>query len=119
MPPTNACTHGLSNETLDNLSVRGVFNARAVAGIGLDGGSFTVTAAGTTTITDANVVTSSLVQFSPTNGPAGLLVATKTCYIGAVSAGSFTFLVSATGAGAPAGTETFSYVSINHTDLDA
>lgn len=114
---TNPCTHGPSNETLDNPKIRGVLDANAICGTGLDCGSFTATAAGTTTISDANILASSLVTFSPTNGPAGLLLATKTCYIGAVSAGSFTFLVSATGSGAPAGTETFTYFSMNPTDV--
>lgn len=116
---TNPAEHGLSNQTVDYLNVRGIFNPRCINGLGFDSGSFTATAAGTTTITDANVAATSLVVFAPTNGPAGLLVKSKSCYIGAVSAGSFTFLVSATGSGAPAGTETFAYFAMNPTDPDA
>lgn len=115
----NPAEHGLSNQTLDNLNTRGTLSPRCINGIGFDSGAFTATAAGTTTISDSNIVTSSIVTFSPTNGPAGLLLATKTCYVGAVSAGAFTFLVSATAAGAPAGTETFVYHTMNPTDLDA
>jgi parallel beta-helix repeat protein len=72
-------------------------------------GSFTATAAGTSTISDQNINASMVPIVMPSNAAAGLLTQTKTCYLGTVADGSFTFLVSATGAGAPAGTETFVY----------
>ena len=94
--------HGYDNHSCGNLTAGSI-----TGGIGV--GRIVATAAGTTTITDANVKSSSEVIFSALGSGAGLLLRTKTCYIGTVSNGSFTFIVSATGAGAPAGTETFSY----------
>lgn len=73
-------------------------------------GTFTSDADASTTISDSRVLAASNISFAPTNAAAGLLVRTKTCYVDTISAGSFNFNVSSTGAGAPAGTETFSYV---------
>ncbi len=73
-------------------------------------GTFTATAAGTTTISDSGIGASAQIAVFPTSSDGGLLLRTKSCYVGAVSAGSFTFVVSSTGAGAPAGTETFCYM---------
>ena len=115
---TNPCTHGQSNETLDNLTVRGVFTANAITGTGLSSGTINVGAAGTTTVTDANVGTGSVIVTSPFNSSGGLLARTKTCWVSGLFNGSFTFDVSATGAGAPAGTEQFSYIVNNEANLD-
>lgn len=71
--------------------------------------SFTATAAATTTISDSTITPTSKVVVFPTNAAAGLLTRTKTCYVSSVALGSFQFTVSSTGAGAPAGTETFNY----------
>lgn len=72
-------------------------------------GSIAVAAASITSVTDAKVQSSDQVICFPSNAAAGLLLQTKTCWVDTVAAGSFNFNVSATGAGAPAGTETFSY----------
>jgi hypothetical protein len=73
-------------------------------------GSFQATAAAITTVTNANVPASASIIFDPSNAAAGLLLRSKTCFIPTGnSAGSFTFQVSATGAGAPGGSETFAY----------
>lgn len=83
--------------------------SRLFSMIGGYDGAFTVTAAGVTTISDTNVTTGSRVVIFPTNTAAGLLTRSKSCWVDTISAGSFVFNVSSTGAGAPAGTETFSY----------
>jgi len=88
---------------------RGIVRGTAYSG-GIGVGVFTATAAGTTTISDSAIAANALVMVTPTNGAGGLLIQSKSCYVGSVSAGAFTFVVSATGAGAPAGTETFSYM---------
>lgn len=85
-------------------------NIQFLSGIGPAGGTFQATAGAVTTIVDANVPASAHILFSPGNAAAGLLDRTKTLSIATGnSAGSFVFTVSATGAGAPAGTETFTY----------
>lgn len=61
------------------------------------------------TITDAAVQAGMRVFIVPTNGPAGLLLRSKSCWVDTVANGSFVFNVSATASGAPAGTETFNY----------
>lgn len=71
--------------------------------------SFTATAAGATTVSNTLVNSGSNIIFFPTNAAAALLQRTKTCYVSNLASGSFIFNVSATGAGAPAGTETFGY----------
>ena len=90
------------NATLDSL------NGKSVAA-----GTFTSDADGATSVSDTNITANSTVIFTPRDETAGLLARTKTLYIDTVSAGSFIFHVSATAAGAPAGTEVFSYVAIN------
>lgn len=73
-------------------------------------GTFQPAAAASTTVTNANVPASANIIFDSANAAAGLLARTKTCSIATGnSAGSFTFQVSATGAGAPSGSETFMY----------
>lgn len=73
-------------------------------------GSFQAAAAAATTVTNSNVPASANIIWEPANAAAGLLVRTLTCSVATGnSAGSFTFNVSATGAGAPAATETFAY----------
>ena|SRR3990167_7477869 len=113
---TNPCTHGLSNETIDNLTVRGLLTCDAARGGGLDTATFGVEAAGTTTVSNARVkaADSQIIPFA-TNAGAGLLLRTKTCWISDIADGSFIFNVSATAAGAPAGTETMAYMTGNPT----
>ena len=84
-----------------------------LAGGAVGVGEFTATAAALTTITDASVRANSQVMCFPSNAAGGLLAQNKSCYTGTIAAGSFTFVVSATGAGEPAGTETFSYIAIS------
>ena len=113
---TNPCTHGLSNETVDNLTVRGLFTCDAARGGGLDTSSFTVDAASTTTVTNPRVSTadSQIVVFGK-NATAALLLHTKTCWVSDVYNGSFVFTVSASAAGAPDGTEIMAYITVNPT----
>ncbi len=70
-------------------------------------GTFTMAAAASKVITDANVTTSSLVQLVPTNAAAGTLMGSNKALYVTLAAGSFT-VATASGAAA-AGTETFSY----------
>lgn len=80
-----------------------------VSGTFVGVGSFTATAAGVTTISDAAVQANSKVIFCAATASAGLLMQAKTCWVDTILSGSFVFNVSATGAGAPAGTEAFNY----------
>lgn len=74
------------------------------------GGTFTLDADGSTSVSDADILSTSQIVCFPTNGPAGLILKSKSCFVNTIAAGSFVFNVSATGAGAPAGTETFAYL---------
>ena len=113
---TSGVDHGYENHSCGNLTANTI-TVGSLTGAGIGIGSFTVTAAGVTTITDANIPSGAKVSFTAANALAGLLIATKSCYIGTGTAvaGSFTFVVSATGVGAPAGTESFNYFYINET----
>mgnify|MGYP001586676757 CR=1 FL=1 len=91
---------GQSEKTIDLLSLEG----------GL--GTFTASAAAVTTVTDAAIKSTSRIVIFPTSAGGGLLLRSNSCHV-AAGTGSFTFNVSASGAGAPAGTETFAYLSIN------
>lgn len=82
----------------------GQHNVRGISG------TFTIDADAATTVTDADILSTSQVICFPANAAAGLLVKTKSCYVSNVTTGSFIFNTSATGAGAPAGTETFAYI---------
>lgn len=99
----------MSNDT----SVRGAsyspFSTTLSTLAGCSLGSFTATAAALLTVSDGNIRSGSTVVIVPTNAAAGLLVKGKSCWVDTIAAGSFNFNVSATAAGAPAGTETFSY----------
>ena len=84
-------------------------NEIAMTGGILNTGSFVATAASVTTVTDASVGASTRIIVYPANAAAGLVSRTNSCFV-TTGAGSFTFTVSATGAGAPAGTELFNYI---------
>ena len=103
--------HGYDNHSC------GQFTAKSITGNAVGIGTFTATAAGVTTVTDTNIPAGAEVVFCPANAAAGLLVKSNSCYIGtgAGVAGSFTFVVSATGVGAPAGSEVFTYFFISET----
>lgn len=79
-----------------------------------NGGSFTMGAAASTVVADANVTASSLIFLQATNAAAGTLVGSVECpYIASKSAGvSFTVTCAS---GAASGTETFSYAIYNLT----
>ena len=73
------------------------------------GGTFTMAAAATKVVSDANIVASSLVQLFPTNAAAATLMSgTKSLYVSAIVAGT-SFTVATADANAAAGTETFAY----------
>ena len=97
---------GQSERKVDRLVIN-----EGVSGVAVGLGSFTADAGASTTITDAAVTSSSIVLITPTNAPAGLLIKSKSCHV-TPGSGSFTFNVSASGAGAPAGTETFRYMAL-------
>lgn len=88
---------------------RDKFSANAYTG-GIGVGQFTATAAGVTTVSDAAITSTAKVIVFPANGPAGLLVKSKSCFVDTIGTGSFVFNCSATGSGAPAGTEIFAYM---------
>ena len=108
--------HGSLNRVFDNLTVTGgqkfsgVTTTKAHIGSGLTEASFTATAAGVTTVPlSGSAKLGGQVCFYPTNAAAGLLLRTKTCWM-TTADDAGTFNVSATGAGAPAGTETFGVI---------
>jgi len=73
-------------------------------------GTFVLEADGLTVVTDADIPVEARVITQPIDNAAGLLIHTKTVRVATGTQGQFTMLVSATGAGAPAGTETFAYM---------
>jgi len=74
-------------------------------------GSFTLSAATTTVVTEPRVVASSIVQWFPTNATAALIVRTNGLYHATNTAGA-TFTVS-TQVGSATSSGTFNYVVIN------
>ena len=74
-------------------------------------GTFTMAAAATKTVTDANVKASSYVIVFPLNAAAGTLQGASTCLYTAAGPGSFT--ASTASGGNAAGTEQFSYLVLN------
>lgn len=74
-------------------------------------GTFTMAAAASKVVTDANVTTSSVITLTPTNAAAGTLQGSNECLYVTPAAGSFT-VATAAGTNA-AGTETFSYLVFN------
>ncbi len=83
------------------------YNGRWVAG------TFTATAAATTTVTQPAVTATSFIVLAPTNASAATLMANATSlYISAKTAGASFAVTTANGAAA-AGTETFSYIIFN------
>ena len=76
-------------------------------------GSFTMAAAATKTVTDANVTSTSVILLVPTNAAAGTLQGSaKSLYVSTKTAGASFAVATASGVAA-AGTETFDYVIIN------
>jgi hypothetical protein len=107
---TVACDHGQAGKVVNRLTVNDHLGGTAV-GVG----TITKSADGSDTITHAAINANSQIIFSAAGSAAGLLLRTKTCYIANINdtPGTAIFWVSATGAGAPAGTETFSYIIHN------
>lgn len=78
-------------------------------------GTFTLAAAASTTVTEANVKTNSVIIPFPTNAAAGTLQGSaKSLYVSARTAGT-SFAVSTASAASAAGTETFFYLLVNPT----
>lgn len=76
-------------------------------------GTFTCAASATTTVTDVNVKTNSVILLMPTNAAAGTLQGSaKSLYISTRTLNT-SFVVSTASAAAAAGTETFSYIIIS------
>lgn len=76
-------------------------------------GTFTMAAAATKTVSDANVKATSAIIWSPTNAAAGTLEGSANkLYLSTIVAGT-SFTVSTSSAAAAAGTETFSYIIVN------
>jgi hypothetical protein len=76
-------------------------------------GSFTLSAAATTTVNDTDVTATSTIMLMPTNAAAATLMGSaKALYISARTAGT-SFAVSTASAAAAAGTETFEYQLCN------
>jgi hypothetical protein len=76
-------------------------------------GTFTLTAAATTTVTQTGITATSVVLLSPTNAAAATLMGSaKALYISALTPGA-SFQVATANATAAAGTETFKYVVVN------
>ena len=76
-------------------------------------GSFTMTAAATHAVVETRVQANSLVNLIPTNAAAGTLQGSaKSLYISSVTAG-VGFTVATASAANAAGTETFSYSTVN------
>ena len=98
--------HGQMNRTTVNHKIN-----NTVGGSAVGGGSFTATAAAQTTITDSDIPSSATIVITPTSVPASRLLQDKRWSVVATT-GGFNFNVSATGAGAPAGTETYSYIFV-------
>lgn len=74
-------------------------------------GSFTMAAAASKVVTDANVTTASFIALMPTNAAAGTLQGSNESLYITTAAGSFTVTTAA--GTAAAGTETFSYAVFN------
>lgn len=102
-----AVQHGQVLGTQDVMEV----NA-GLRGLSIGTGSFVVTAAAITNVTDAAVSAGTRIVCFPANPQAGLLLRTATCYT-VTGGGSFTFGISATSAGVPAGTELFNYIVLS------
>lgn len=76
-------------------------------------GTFTCAAAATTSVADANVLSTSTILLMPTNAAAGTLQAGTThLYLSARTAGT-SFTVATASGGSAAGTETFLYAIFN------
>lgn len=89
--------------------IRSALATRSPASIG----TFTLAAAATTTITDANVTATSFVDWQPTNaGAATLMSGAKSLYRSTITPGT-SFVVATADGNSAAGTETFQYAIWN------
>lgn len=76
-------------------------------------GTFTCSAAASTTVTNSSVAANSIILITPTNVAAATLQSAATClYLSARTAGT-SFVFTTANAGSAAGTETFQYIIIN------
>lgn len=96
-----------ANIALLTAAIKGLFLPRST-------GSFTLGASATTAVADTSITATSLIFLMPTNAAAGTLMGSaKSLYVSARTPGTG-FTVATASAAAAAGTETFSYVSINN-----
>ncbi len=76
-------------------------------------GTFTLSAAATTTVPNTSVTSTSIISLTPLNAAAATLMAgANSLYVSARTSGA-SFTVSTAGGGAAAGTEQFSYMLVN------
>lgn len=107
--PTSAANSGQTNTTIDMLTV----NAFSGGSRGFFVGTVFSPTGSAITVTDPRMLGTGGCIVVPVNGPAGLLLKTKSCWSDTFANGSFVFNVSATGAGAPSGSELFNYLFWN------
>jgi hypothetical protein len=87
----------------------GITHINNIVGIGTLTGSFTLSAAATTTVTNANVYSDCKITLTPTNAAAATLMGSAKClYVSAKTQGT-SFAVTTGNGVAAAGTETFDY----------
>lgn len=98
------CGHGTVHTRYDILEVDTGLSGGAVAV-----GEFTCSATTQHSISDSAVRANSQVLFFPTNAGAGLTLRSNSCYVTAISAGSFRFDVSASGTAG----DTFGYIALS------
>jgi hypothetical protein len=76
-------------------------------------GTFTLSAAATTTVPNTSVTSTSIISLTPMNAAAAALMAgANSLYVSARTSGA-SFAVSTAGGGAAAGTEIFNYMLVN------
>jgi hypothetical protein len=87
----------------------GITHINNIVGVGTLTGSFTLSAAATTTVTNANVYSACRITLTPTNAAAATLMGSVKClYVSAKTQGT-SFAVTTGNGAAAAGTETFDY----------
>lgn len=107
---TKSVNSGQANVTIDTLTVGAISGGSA----GIFIGQVFVPTGSSITVSDSRMLSTGGALIIPVDAGANLLARSKTCYADTYANGSFIFHVSATGAGAPAGTEVFNYLFINN-----
>jgi hypothetical protein len=106
---TVAVSSGQVNQTVDMLTVSAINGGSR----GFFAGAIFSPTGSTITVTDSRMLSTGGAIIVPVNAAAALLLKTKSCWIDTQANGSFVFNVSATGAGAPSGSEQFNYLFFN------